>query len=137
MSQSSPALGRNDLAVLLFILLLAAALRAAGLNAPLWYDEVWTVDTHIRLPWGEMMREYSMNHHYFFSMKAKLVSQAFGEHAWAYKGKTIAHHTIAIGEQRVFLIDSTITSEQRAEILPGRSRKKLSWSFKREKKIQN
>ncbi|WP_170763201.1 glycosyltransferase family 39 protein [Ruegeria lacuscaerulensis] len=85
MNQQAPALGRNDLAVLLFILLLAAVLRTAGLNAPLWYDEIWTVDTHIRLPWGEMVREYSMNHHYFFSIKAKLVSQIFGEQAWAYR----------------------------------------------------
>ena len=85
MIQPAPALNRNDLAVLLFILLLSAVLRAAGLNTPLWYDEIWTVDTHIRLPWGEMMREYSMNHHYFFSMKAKLVSQVFGDQAWAYR----------------------------------------------------
>ncbi|MCX8954895.1 hypothetical protein OU790_15815, partial [Ruegeria sp. NA] len=64
MTQPSSAPDRNDVVVLLFILLLAAVLRTAGLNAPLWYDEIWTVDTHIRLPWGEMMRDYSMNHHY-------------------------------------------------------------------------
>ena len=63
MKQPSPALDRNDLAILLFILLLAAVLRSAGLNAPLWYDEIRTVDTHVSLPWNEMMREYSMNHH--------------------------------------------------------------------------
>lgn len=85
MNQTPPALGRNDLALLLFILLLAAILRTAGLNAPLWYDEIWTVDTHVRQPWGEMMREYSMNYHYFFSMKAKLFSQIFGDEAWAYR----------------------------------------------------
>ena len=85
MTQPSATPGRNDLAVLLFILLLAAVLRTAGLNAPLWYDEIWTVDTHVSLPWGDMMREYSMNHHYFFSMKAKLVSQIFGDQAWAYR----------------------------------------------------
>ncbi len=85
MTQHSPAIGRHDLAVLLFILLFAAVLRTAGLNAPLWYDEIWTVDTHVRLPWDEMMGEYSMNHHYFFSMKAKLFSQIFGEEAWAYR----------------------------------------------------
>ncbi len=85
MKLPSPAIGRNDLAILLFILLLAAVLRAVGLNTPLWYDEIWTVDTHVRLPWGEMMREYSMNHHYFFSMKAKLFSQILGEEAWAYR----------------------------------------------------
>ncbi|NOD65547.1 MULTISPECIES: glycosyltransferase family 39 protein [unclassified Ruegeria] len=85
MTQPSSAPDRNDVVVLLFILLLAAVLRTAGLNAPLWYDEIWTVDTHIRLPWGEMMRDYSMNHHYFFSLQAKLVSQIFGEQAWAYR----------------------------------------------------
>ncbi len=85
MNQNVRSLGRNDLALLLFILLLAAVLRTAGLNAPLWYDEIWTVDTHVRLPWGEMMRDYSMNHHYFFSMKAKLASQVFGHESWAYR----------------------------------------------------
>ena len=85
MNLPSPAIGRNDLAILLFILLLAAVLRAVGLNSPLWYDEIWTVDTHVRQPWGEMMREYSMNHHYFFSVKAKLFSQVMGEEAWAYR----------------------------------------------------
>ena len=36
------------------ILALALALRLWGLNAPLWYDEILTVDTHLRLPWGEL-----------------------------------------------------------------------------------
>ncbi len=36
---------------------------------------------------------------------------------WSYTGKTIAHHTIAIGPERVFFIDSSITSEERAALL--------------------
>ncbi|MEK6249865.1 MAG: PQQ-binding-like beta-propeller repeat protein, partial [Planctomycetales bacterium] len=40
-----------------------------------------------------------------------------GEHSWEYQGQSISHRTIAIGPERVFFIDSTITSEQRAEIL--------------------
>jgi outer membrane protein assembly factor BamB len=40
-----------------------------------------------------------------------------GQHLWTYKGKSISHRTIAIGPKRVFFVDSTITSEQRAEIL--------------------
>ena len=40
-----------------------------------------------------------------------------GKHLWTYHGKSISHRTIAIGPERVFFIDSTITSEQRAEIL--------------------
>jgi hypothetical protein len=40
-----------------------------------------------------------------------------GEHLWNYEGKSISHRTIAIGPDRVFFIDSTITSDERAEIL--------------------
>ena len=42
---------------------------------------------------------------------------ASGKHLWTYAGKSISHHTIAIGPDRVFLIDSSITSEQRDELL--------------------
>lgn len=40
-----------------------------------------------------------------------------GEHLWTYQGQSISHRTIAIGPKRIFFIDSTITSDQRAEIL--------------------
>ena len=40
-----------------------------------------------------------------------------GEHLWSYAGQSISHHTIAIGPERVFFIDSSITSEQREELL--------------------
>jgi outer membrane protein assembly factor BamB len=40
-----------------------------------------------------------------------------GEHLWSHKGQSISHHTIALGGRRVYLIDSSITSEQRAELL--------------------
>ncbi|MEQ9408276.1 MAG: PQQ-binding-like beta-propeller repeat protein [Fuerstiella sp.] len=40
-----------------------------------------------------------------------------GKHLWTYQGQSISHRTIAIGPDRVFFVDSTITSEQRAEIL--------------------
>lgn len=40
-----------------------------------------------------------------------------GKPAWKYQGKNIAHHTIAIGPEAAYFIDSSITSEQRADIL--------------------
>ncbi|MDC0273859.1 MAG: PQQ-binding-like beta-propeller repeat protein [Planctomycetaceae bacterium] len=40
-----------------------------------------------------------------------------GKNSWDYQGQSISHRTIAIGPERVFFIDSTITSEQRTEIL--------------------
>jgi outer membrane protein assembly factor BamB len=40
-----------------------------------------------------------------------------GKHLWEYQGQSISHRTIAHGPDRVFFIDSSITSDQRAEIL--------------------
>jgi outer membrane protein assembly factor BamB len=40
-----------------------------------------------------------------------------GEHAWQYQGKSISHHTVALGPDRVFFIDSSITPEMRAALL--------------------
>jgi outer membrane protein assembly factor BamB len=40
-----------------------------------------------------------------------------GAHRWTYRGKSISHHTIAIGPEQVYFIDSSITSAQRQEIL--------------------
>lgn len=42
---------------------------------------------------------------------------ATGKHLWAYAGKSISHHTIAIGPDRIFFIDSSITGEQRENLL--------------------
>lgn len=71
-----------DYQILGGILLLAAVLRLWGLNAPLWFDEIMTLDSHVRLPWGDMMQTYSMNHHYLFSLQSKLFVSLFGEAAW-------------------------------------------------------
>ncbi len=73
----------RDHQILTGILLLALGLRVWGLNAPLWYDEITTVETHLRLPWDEMMTSYSMNHHYLYSLQAKLSASLFGEAAWS------------------------------------------------------
>lgn len=75
--------GSRDGFWLAAILLLALALRVWGLNAPLWYDEILTVDTHLRLPWAGMMRDYSMNHHYLHNILAKLSVGLFGESNWS------------------------------------------------------
>lgn len=40
-----------------------------------------------------------------------------GQHAWTYQGQSISHHTIAIGPDNIYFIDSSITSEQRQAIL--------------------
>lgn len=42
---------------------------------------------------------------------------ATGKHLWSYQGKNISHHTIAIGDDKVCFIDSSLTTEQREERL--------------------
>ena len=42
---------------------------------------------------------------------------ATGEHLWSYEGKNISHHTIAIGDDKVCFIDSSLTAEQRDDLL--------------------
>lgn len=76
-------ISNRDHQILTAIVALATGLRLWGLNAPLWYDEITTVETHLRLPWDEMMTAYSMNHHYLYSLQAKLSMMMFGESAWA------------------------------------------------------
>lgn len=73
----------RDYAILAGILILAVVLRLIGLNGPLWYDEILTLETHLRLPFGDMMQTYAMNHHYLFSLQAKGAMGLFGEEAWA------------------------------------------------------
>jgi outer membrane protein assembly factor BamB len=40
-----------------------------------------------------------------------------GKHLWTHQGQSISHHTIAISPENVYFIDSSITPEQRAELL--------------------
>jgi len=73
----------RDRLILSAILVLALALRLWGLNGPLWFDEVVTYDTHLRLGWGQMLSAYSMNHHYLHNIAAKLSMMLFGDAPWA------------------------------------------------------
>lgn len=73
----------NDRLIVALILVVALALRLWHLNAPLWFDEIVTLETHLRLPWVEMLQSYSMNHHYLHNIAAKLSMTVFGEAPWA------------------------------------------------------
>ena len=45
------------------------------------------------------------------------IDTSTGEHLWTYQGKSIDFQAIALGPDRVYFIDSSVTSEQRDEIL--------------------
>lgn len=57
-----------------------------------------------------------------------------GKHLWSYQGKSISHHTIAIGDDKVCFIDSSLTSEQRDEFL-RQDKSKLEGLTGEERKI--
>ena len=88
---------RSDYYWLAAILLLALTLRIVGLNGPLWYDEILTVDRHLRLPWGDMLDGYSMNNHYLFNLQSKLAMVMFGEQNWAVRLPALAFGVAAVG----------------------------------------
>lgn len=77
------AASMRDWIVLGLILALATGLRLLTLNDPLWFDEIVTVETHLKLGWGEMLQSYSMNHHYLHNLLAKLTMTLFGDSPWA------------------------------------------------------
>lgn len=66
------------------ILILAAVVRIIGLDAGLWYDEVFTLTHYVRAPLGQMLTDFSsLNNHMFYSLQAKASVAILGESAWA------------------------------------------------------
>ena len=45
------------------------------------------------------------------------IDLATGKHIWSFQGKSIDHRTIALGPEKVYFINSTITAEQRQALL--------------------
>jgi mannosyltransferase len=75
------AQGRTQL---LLLLVVAALLRAVGLDAGLWYDEIVTLTEFVRLSPAQLVTTYtSTNNHIFFSLLAHATVAVFGETAWA------------------------------------------------------
>ena len=75
---------RRDWAALAAILLLALALRLYRLDAPLWYDEVYTLTHFVREPWPQLLRDFSsLNNHMAYSIEAKAAVALLGESAVA------------------------------------------------------
>ena len=75
---------RRDEIAIVTILLLALALRFYRLDAPLWYDEVLTLTKFVRLPWPDLLSDFSsLNNHMAYSVEAKLMVGMLGETAVA------------------------------------------------------
>lgn len=67
-----------------FVFVLAAAVRAHRLDAPLWFDEIWMIIDCVRHPLPESFRTFaSDNNHPLYSFLATACARVFGETAWA------------------------------------------------------
>ena len=76
--------GRGTVVVLLGILLAGLTLRLIGLDHGLWFDEIQTLTSYVRLPLGTIVQTFdSQNQHLLYSVLARLSVVAFGEHAWS------------------------------------------------------
>lgn len=79
--------GRDDgraLRVALVLGALALALRIPGIASGLWLDEIGTLLGFVRLPFSEIVSDYtSPNNHVLYSVLGHLSITVFGESAWA------------------------------------------------------
>jgi len=102
---AAPAKARSDLFWLGAILALAFVLRLISLNSPLWWDEIATVETHLHMGWGQMVQDYSMNHHYLHNLAAKATMELFGEKPWAIRLPALVFGLAAIAAMWVLVRD--------------------------------
>ncbi|MEZ5895332.1 MAG: glycosyltransferase family 39 protein [Parvularculaceae bacterium] len=75
---------KNETVLLGAILIAAAVLRLIHLNDGLWYDEMVTVVTFVRLPAGDLLTTYgSLNNHLLYTWLSKAATFVFSEAPWA------------------------------------------------------
>lgn len=71
-------------AALVALTVIAAVLRAIGLNDGLWFDEILTLVLFVRPSLERIVTEYpNSNNHPLYSVLAHFAVGAFGEHAWS------------------------------------------------------
>ena len=65
------------------LMVVAAVLRAIGLDRGLWLDEFYTLIETVRRPLGEILTLFpGDNQHMFYSVLARISVLLFGEHPW-------------------------------------------------------
>lgn len=75
--------GRSRWAALAALMVVAAVLRAIGLDRDLWLDELYTLIQTVRRPLWEILTLFpGDNQHMFYSVLARISVLLFGEHPW-------------------------------------------------------
>lgn len=73
-----------DVALLVPLVILGAALRFHAIGTGLWYDEIVTLVESVRAPLGEIVTRFAGdNHHPLYSVLAHLAVALVGEEPWA------------------------------------------------------
>ncbi|MCC6407985.1 MAG: hypothetical protein IT453_12550, partial [Planctomycetes bacterium] len=76
--------GHGELALVILLLALAAALRLHDLSNQLWFDEIDTLVHYARRPLGQVLTTFdSQNQHLLYSVLARISCVTFGDGAFA------------------------------------------------------
>jgi hypothetical protein len=89
---------RAEIPLLLGILVAAVILRAIQLNAGMWFDELQTLVTYVRLPLPEIVATFdSQNQHLLYSVSAWLSTTLLGEAAWSLRLPALLFGVASVG----------------------------------------
>ncbi len=80
------------------LVVVAIFVRIPGLDAGLWYDEIDTLVSYVRLPLGEILTTFdSKNQHMLFSVLARGAVVLFGESAWTLRAPAMLFGVASVG----------------------------------------
>jgi mannosyltransferase len=98
---------------LLGLTLLAALLRAIGLDQGLWFDEIYSLVHSVRLPLSDWLTVYrSDNQHPLYALLAHLSVGAFGEHPWSLRLPAALFGVASV--PMLYLLGALVTSRREA-----------------------
>jgi len=90
-------IGRDEIATVLALTVLALVLRVVGANGGLWIDEIYSLVDFFRVPLGQMVRAFPRdNHHPLYSALAHVSITLFGEAPWSIRLPAILFGTATI-----------------------------------------